>query len=249
LGATDYIEKPSGRNLTEEADRIRSVLRSGVIKNKPIQTFLPKSQTLAKSSKKVVYHRDPLREDLILMGASTGGVEAIKVVLENFDMESPPIVIVQHIPPMFSRTFAERLNQSCAISVSEAKSGEFLEYGHAYIAPGGTQMSLQREGGRLQICISDGLPVNRHKPSVDYLFLSFVPIQRKAKAVAVLLTGMGADGAQGLLALKKAGCWTIAQDEESSVVFGMPKAAIECQAQEEIVSLESMAYHILKSFR
>jgi two-component system chemotaxis response regulator CheB len=161
---------------------------------------------------------------VIALGASTGGTEALKEVLLRLPAAIPPTVIVQHIPPVFSRAFADRLAQLCPFAVKEAEHGDKLRPGLVLIAPGGRQMKLALCGDGLEIRLTDDPPVNRHRPSVDYLFES-VAEHVGAKAVAAILTGMGSDGAAGLLALRKKGARTIAQDEATSVVYGMPKAA------------------------
>ncbi len=248
LGAVDYIEKPNGLNLNTEAERIRHVVKAAG-SNKVKNQFGEFGKRSSKNVSSIpVYHRGP--KDLIVIGASTGGIDAIKVVLESFPKESPPVVIVQHIPELFSKTFADRLSQICPIKVSEARHQEVLEPNHAYIAPGGKQLGVLAQGyNTLVFDVSDAPPVNRHKPSVDFLFKSVLPHTSSYRISAAILTGMGGDGAQGLLELRKAGCYTVAQDEESCVVFGMPKVAIEIGAAADIVPLPSIAYHLFKAFK
>jgi two-component system chemotaxis response regulator CheB len=154
------------------------------------------------------------------MGASTGGVEALKEVLTNLPATLPPIVITQHMPPLFTKSFADRLNKSCAINICEAEDGATLKNGHAYIAKGGLHMLVKGNTIKLQ----DGEAVSSHKPSVDVLFESIAAADGK-HTLGIILTGMGKDGAKGMLALKQAGAFTIGQDEASSLVYGMPKAA------------------------
>lgn len=223
--------------------RKRTALKEETAYEKIFQT--KPSQALKTSS----YKSSEKNKDLILIGASTGGVEALKVVLQGIDSKCPPILIVQHIAEGFSKTLADRLNQACSIKVSEAIHGEVIEPSHAYLAPGGKQMKLQQYAGKLSIEITDDDPVNKHKPSVDYLFNHAVELAGSFRISAGIMTGMGADGASGLLALKKAGILqTIAQDEASSVVFGMPKVAIEMDAAQKIVSLDQFAAELLKPF-
>ncbi|GAA71342.1 two-component system, chemotaxis family, response regulator CheB [Pseudoalteromonas sp. BSi20439] len=156
----------------------------------------------------------------------------------------PPIVITQHIPPVFSTSFAERMQRTCTINVKEAQQGDKLVAGCAYIAPGGLHLRISKQGSALYCQLDDGEAVNRHKPAVDVLFNSLLEIGAK-HIVATLLTGMGSDGAKGLLALKQQGAYTLAQDEFSSVVWGMPKAAIDMGAANEVVPLEKMTQRLL----
>jgi two-component system chemotaxis response regulator CheB len=174
---------------------------------------------------------------LIAIGSSTGGTEALRNLLTQLTPDIPPIVIVQHIPPVFSKAFAERMNSLCPFEVKEAEDGDFVKPGRVLIAPGALQMEVisQRSGG-LQVRITDSPPVNRHKPSVDVLFNSVADVVGK-KAMGIILTGMGADGAKGLLKMRNAGSFTIAQDEETCVVFGMPREAIELGAAEQVAPL------------
>lgn len=194
---------------------------------------------------------DQSNEALILIGASTGGVEALERVLENFPLGSPPVLIVQHIPKMFSYTLAKRLNEVCAIEVLEASGGEILKKSHAYIAPGGKQMRVVNIKGSLRIEINDDPPVGPHKPSVDYLFKSAVNLlsskqPQKMSLAAALLTGMGSDGAQGLKDLRDAGAYTAAQNKKTSVVFGMPAVAIELGAAQDVLPLSHISSALLK---
>jgi len=181
---------------------------------------------------------------VIAIGASTGGTEAIKEVLIRMPKNCPPIVITQHVLPVFSTSFAERMQRTCTINVKEAQQGDKLVAGCAYIAPGGLHLRISKQGSALYCQLDDGEPVNRHKPAVDVLFNSLLEIGAKY-IVATLLTGMGSDGAKGLLALKQQGAYTLAQDEFSSVVWGMPKAAIDIGAANEVVPLDKMTQRLL----
>jgi two-component system chemotaxis response regulator CheB len=176
----------------------------------------------------------------IAVGASTGGTEALRTFLTAMPVDCPPIVIVQHMPEVFTRAFADRLNKECGIEVKEAQDGDRLQNGRALIAPGNRHMLINRKGAELVVQILDGPLVSRHRPSVDVLFRS-VAISIGAKAVGVIMTGMGDDGAQGLCEMKEAGAATIAQDEASCVVFGMPKEAISRGAVDVVVPLERIA--------
>jgi chemotaxis response regulator CheB len=183
--------------------------------------------------------------NLIVIGASTGGVEALRYIFQKLPAQTPPIVIVQHIPATFSGPFSESLNRDSKVRVVEASDGDILRSNTAYIAPGDRQMKLHERNGKLLIQITDDPPVNRFKPSVDYLFHSIAPLAVAKKTKAALLTGMGEDGARGLLALRKAGALTVAQDEKSSVVYGMPKAALELHAAQEVLSLSEIALSLI----
>jgi two-component system chemotaxis response regulator CheB len=156
----------------------------------------------------------------------------------------PPILIVQHIPAVFSEAFANRMDTLCPFKVSEAKDGDIVESGHVYVAPGGKQMKLIKKGAHLQLSITDDEPVNRHKPSVDYLFDSVAAL-KPPKLVSVILTGMGGDGARGMKKLRDLGAATIAQNEESCVVFGMPREAIKLGGAEKILHLDQIADEIV----
>jgi two-component system, chemotaxis family, protein-glutamate methylesterase/glutaminase len=177
---------------------------------------------------------------LIAVGASTGGTEALRVFLTGLPIDCPPVVIVQHMPEVFTRAFADRLNQECGIEVAEARDGDRLQTGQALIAPGNRHMLVDRRGNELVVRIIDGPLVSRHRPSVDVLFRS-VATAVGAKAVGIIMTGMGDDGAQGLSEMKESGADTIAQDEATSIVFGMPKSAISRGAVDIVVPLEYIA--------
>src|SRR5271170_2867531 len=177
---------------------------------------------------------------LIAVGASTGGTEALRVFLTALPTDCPPVVIVQHMPEVFTRAFAERLNRECEIEVEEARDGDRLQTGHALIAPGNRHMLVNRRGEELVVQVIDGPLVSRHRPSVDVLFRS-VAVSIGPKAVGVIMTGMGDDGAQGLSEMKEAGAATIAQDEATCIVFGMPKEAIARGAVDVVVPLERLA--------
>jgi two-component system, chemotaxis family, protein-glutamate methylesterase/glutaminase len=174
------------------------------------------------------------------VGASTGGTEAIRQILERLPDSLPPIVIVQHIPAVFSRAFAERLDRTCRMRVSEAAGGEVLEPGMALIAPGDAHMVVRRRGGRYVIDVCGGPRVCYQRPSVDVLFHSVAEAVER-HAIGVLLTGMGSDGARGMLAMRRAGARTIAQDERTSVVYGMPREADRLGAAERILPLDAIA--------
>ena len=181
---------------------------------------------------------------VIAFGASTGGTEAIRDVLSVMPADSPPIVIAQHIPELFSTSFAARLNSACAVHVAEAKDGQTLLPGHAVVAPGGRHLEVFRDGARYACRVFAGERVNRHIPSVDVLFHS-VADHVGSNAIGIMLTGMGNDGAQGMLAMRDAGAYTLAQDEKSSVVWGMPGSAVRLGAVDEVLSLQKIAPRLM----
>ena len=187
-------------------------------------------------------------EKLICIGASTGGTEATKQVLIDMPADSPAIVITQHMPPGFTHSYAARLDGLCKIRVKEAENGERLLPGHAYIAPGGMHLSVERSGANYIARVQDGELVNRHKPSVDVLFRS-AALVAGPNTLGVMLTGMGADGASAMRTLRDAGSFNIAQDEASCVVFGMPREAIAAGAVHEVVPLASIASRLLEHLR
>lgn len=189
-----------------------------------------------------------VQEKLVFIGASTGGTEAIKEVLTRFPEKMPGILIVQHMPEMFTGSFAKRLDGLCKITVKEAEDGERVKSGFAYIAPGHSHLSIKRVVGGFQCELSRAEPVNRHRPSVDVLFHSAAK-QVGVQALGVMLTGMGKDGAQGMLAMRKAGAYNICQDQESSVVWGMPREATINGAANEVASLADVAARVLARLR
>jgi two-component system, chemotaxis family, protein-glutamate methylesterase/glutaminase len=181
---------------------------------------------------------------VIAVGASTGGTEALRIFLEELPVDIPGIVIVQHMPENFTRSFAERLDSLCKITVKEAQNGDTVSSGKALIAPGNHHMLLKRSGAKYYVEISQGPLVNRHRPSVDVLFRSTAKYAGR-NAIGIIMTGMGDDGARGLLEMKEAGAYTIAQDEQSCIVFGMPKEAIALNAAKKVLSLDKIAPHII----
>jgi two-component system chemotaxis response regulator CheB len=190
----------------------------------------------------------PVTDRIICIGASTGGTEALREVLQALPAQSPGIVIVQHMPEKFTNAFARRLNGICAVEVKEAETGDAVVPGRVLIAPGNQHMVLHRTGMRYSVNVIDGPHVSRHRPSVDVLFRSAAQ-NAGPNAVGILLTGMGDDGARGLLEMREAGSHTVAQDEESSVVFGMPKEAIQRGAAGRVLPLSRIAAEILSQAR
>lgn len=185
-----------------------------------------------------------LSTQLVAIGASTGGTQALEAVLTRLPATTAGIVIVQHMPKKFTAMFAERLNSLCAIEVREAQDGDRVLPGRALIAPGGHHLVLKQNGTQYYVAVTDGPVFNRHKPSVDMLFHSVAAVAGK-QVLGIILTGMGNDGAAGMKAMHDAGAQTIAQDESSCVVFGMPKAAIELGGVDKILPLERIAQEII----
>ncbi|HEV6966773.1 MULTISPECIES: protein-glutamate methylesterase/protein-glutamine glutaminase [Roseateles] len=187
-------------------------------------------------------------EKLIFIGASTGGTEATKDVLINLPADSPAVVITQHMPPGFTKSYAARLDGLCKIRVKEAQDGERILPGHGYIAPGGLHLTIERSGANYVARVQDGEPINRHKPSVEALFLSAAKVVGP-NAIGIMLTGMGADGARAMKVMKDAGAYNYCQDEASCVVFGMPREAIAAGAADEVLPLNQIAAKVLERLR
>ena len=187
-------------------------------------------------------------EKIIFIGASTGGTEATKELLMGLPADAPAVMITQHMPPGFTRNYATRLDGLCRISVKEASDGERVLPGHAYIAPGGLHLSVERSGANYVARVSDGDPVNRHKPSVEVLFLSAARVVGP-NALGVMLTGMGADGARAMKVLRDSGSFNLVQDEATCVVFGMPKEAIAAGAAHEVLPLGAIAPRLIERLR
>ena len=249
LGAIDFVAKPTGAAagvLGDYAEEIIAKVKiaSAARVREQLPTFTQGHEKSARRSLQRGQRRDSGR--LVAIGASTGGTEAIREILEHLPADSPPVVITQHIPATFSRTFAERMNRCSAMTVTEARQGEVILPGHVYIAPGNRHLQVVRQGDGLYCRLADDAPVNRHRPSVDVMFHSVLESVGH-KAVAVLLTGMGQDGARGMLALRQVGACTLAQNEASSIVWGMPGEAVALDAVDEQVDLSRMASRILQA--
>jgi two-component system, chemotaxis family, protein-glutamate methylesterase/glutaminase len=187
-------------------------------------------------------------EKIVFIGASTGGTEATKEVLVHLPADAPAVMITQHMPPGFTRSYATRLDGLCRIAVKEASDGERVLPGHAYIAPGGLHLSVERSGANYVARVRDGEPVNRHKPSVEVLFESAARVVGP-NALGVMLTGMGGDGAKAMRLMREAGSWNVVQDEASCVVFGMPREAIAAGAAHEVLPLQSIAARLIERLR
>ncbi|MCP4431091.1 MAG: chemotaxis response regulator protein-glutamate methylesterase [Gammaproteobacteria bacterium] len=253
-GAVSIIKKPkvSTRQFLEEArvqltDAVKGAARARLSRLKPRTALVepkltadavlssPDGRAMAKTTEKVV-----------VIGASTGGTEAVRQILETLPQDSPGIVVIQHMPEGFTSAFAKRLNDLCRINVKEAEDGDSVLRGHALIGPGNKHSLLKRSGARYYVEVRDGPLVARHRPSVDVLFRSATRYAGK-NAVGVILTGMGDDGAAGMKEMFDAGAYTIGQDESSCVVYGMPKAASEKGGVIEVLSLDQIASGILRA--
>ena len=248
LGAVDFIAKPkmditSGMQQYghEIAEKIRAAMAARLSRHAPIPVAPKHSSDVVLPA---VSNRIASTEKLIIVGASTGGTEAIKEFLIRLPPDCPGILITQHMPEAFTKSFADRLNSLCKITVKEARSGERVLPGHAFVAPGHSHLLLKRSGANYMTELSQAEPVNRHRPSVDVLFRSAANYAGR-NAIGVILTGMGKDGAAGMLEMKHAGAYNLAQNEETCVVFGMPKEAIAVGGVDEIVPLHDMAKRVL----
>ncbi len=267
LGAIDFVAKPKIgvadglRQLSDDiTDKIRVASQARIHRLAPAPAAAspaaagtrPSSAPGAAAAPKPAVSTPLLgrlsTEKLIFIGASTGGTEATKDVLIGLPADSPAVVITQHMPPGFTKNYAARLNGLCKISVKEASDGERILPGHAYIAPGGMHLSVERSGANYIARVQDGDPVNRHKPSVEVLFKSAARVVGP-NAIGIMLTGMGADGAKAMREMKDAGAYCVAQDEASCVVFGMPREAINAGAVQEVLPLSKISQHVLDHLR
>jgi two-component system chemotaxis response regulator CheB len=254
-GAVDIILKPrigAADHLAESGDRIRDVVKAAA--RARVGARRPTARTLDPGTKLTADAMLPppsgaamarTTEMVACLGASTGGTEALREVLQALPANAPGIVIVQHMPAGFTAAFSKRLNSLCEVEVKEAQHGDPVLRGHVLIAPGDKHMLLDRQGARYQVAIKDGPPVSRHRPSVDVLFRSAARAAGR-NAMGVIMTGMGDDGARGLLEMKEAGAVTVAQDEASSIVFGMPKEAIKRGAAAQVLALHDMPDAIVR---
>ncbi len=254
LGAVDFVAKPKigvadGIRLLAQdiTDKIRIAAKAHIRRAPPppapgtAPTAPAKPVTMASLGRAST-------EKIIFIGASTGGTEATKDVLVNLPADSPAVVITQHMPPGFTRSYAARLDGLCKIRVKEAQDGERILPGHGYIAPGGLHLTVERSGANYIARVQDGEPINRHKPSVEALFLSAAKVVGQ-NAIGIMLTGMGADGARAMKVMKDAGSYNYCQDEASCVVFGMPREAIAAGAADEVLPLSQIAGKVLERLR
>lgn len=234
IGAVDYIQKPQMNSLAESSALI--IERLKIAANAKV--------TKKVRGKKAIAHQSFNTHSIVVIGSSTGGTEAVRVILESMPDKIPPILVTQHIPPVFSAAFAARLNELFKFEVREARDGDEIKPNLVLIAPGGQQMGVKKIGDKLIVKVNDDAPVNRHKPSVDYLYKS-VADQGLSNSVAVILTGMGADGAREMKTLRDLGVKTIAQNEQTCVVYGMPREAVAKGGAEHVLPLETIAQKIL----
>jgi len=250
LGAVDFVMKPRATDpealaasTAEIVDKVRTAYRARVSRSRPV---VPSGTAVAQDATRLPdLPPRVVNERLICIGASTGGTEAIRRVITRFPAQCPPVMLVQHMPEMFTGSFAKRLDSLCAINVKEAEHGERILPGHAYLAPGHSHLLLAKRGTHWYCELSKSEPVNRHRPSVDVLFDSVAHLVGPA-AVGALLTGMGKDGARGMLALRKAGAWTVAQNEETCVVYGMPREAANIGGAVDVAPLDEVASRICR---
>ena len=245
-GAVEVLSKPGssfsvGEMRQQLADKIRAAARVTVSQKTAANTTIGAvsvgGSALQETTNKV-----------IAMAASTGGTEALRSILVNLPPTIPGVVVVQHMPPNFTKAFAERLNQQCRLDVSEAQNGDSVVSGRVLIAAGNGHLLLKRSGARYYVSVKDGPMVNHQRPSADVLFKSTAE-NAAANALGIILTGMGADGARGLLQMKEAGAITIAQDEKSCVIYGMPKEAVKRGAAGKVLALNRIPREIVSTFR
>ncbi len=261
LGAVDFVAKPKldvAQGLAGYAEEIVDKIRAAAASHPRPAAAPPRAAALpevpAKLSADAVLARSPslsrfrTTERVIGIGASTGGTEAIKDVLRELPPDMPGIVVTQHIPEAFSGPFAKRLDTACALTVVEARDGQAILPGHAYVAPGNRHLLVARDGARFLCRLNDGPPVNRHKPSVDVMFRSLAQ-SAGPNAVAVMLTGMGADGAEGTGEMRAAGAPVVAQDERTSVVWGMPGEVVRRGLADDVLPLPRIAARLIELAR
>ena len=256
LGAVDFFAKPStdlASSLADSAQEICAKVKLAAQTRPRARTAAPRLEVPPRLSADAVLPRDQAPgtrggSAVIAIGASTGGTEAVRVILDSMPPDAPPILVTQHIPAAFSGPFAARMDRTSAMRVCEAQDGQPIQAGHVYVAPGSHHLLAMWDGAKYVCRLHDGPQVNRHKPSVDVLFRSMAA-SAGAATIGVLLTGMGDDGARGLLELKQAGAATLVQDEASSVVWGMPGAAWKLGAAAEMLPLDHIAARLLSLSR
>ena len=247
-GAIDFVTKPSAdvaRGLNDMLEELRAKVK--MVAGANVSGHKKERNVAAKGSKLSAHALAESTDKVVAIGASTGGTEAIRNVITLFPADMPGVIIVQHMPAGFTRMFAERLNEQCAMSVKEAENGDRIMAGRVLIAPGDFQMTVRRSGGTYLVDIKEGEKVCGHRPSVEVMMQS-VAKHVGANAIGVMLTGMGHDGADGMVAMRKAGSKTFAQDEATSVVYGMPKEAFERGGAERLVPIHNMASAVMNLF-
>ena len=245
MGTKEFLEESTIRLCDVVKAAAKANLRLKKVPSNPI-VVTPKLSADAVLSKSYAHSMIKTTEIVVVVGASTGGTEALAVFLKDLPNDCPGVVVVQHMPEIFTKTFANRLDEECRISVKEAENGDAILRGHALIAPGNKHTLVKRSGAKYYVEVIDGPLVNRHRPAVDVLFRSTAQYAG-SNAIGIIMTGMGDDGAKGLLEMKEAGALTIAQDERTCVVFGMPKEAIKLNAVDRILPLEQIASFVLKN--
>lgn len=260
LGAVDFVAKPKIgvsdglRQLAEEiTDKVRIAARATMRRPAPAVAAAPGAAPAPVNKEPPPpAPASPLgrlsTEKIVFIGASTGGTEATREVLVNLPADCPAVMVTQHMPPGFTKSYAARLDGLCRIRVAEARDGERVLPGHAYIAPGGRHLSVERSGANYVARVTDGDPVNRHKPSVEVLFRSAARVLGP-NAIGIMLTGMGADGARAMREMREAGAHNLVQDEATCVVFGMPREAIAAGAAHEVLPLNQIAGKLLEKLR
>jgi two-component system chemotaxis response regulator CheB len=247
LGAVDFVSRPRidiAHGMQESADEIVAKIRAAALAR--VRLRAPQTAEAGRGPGAAVARpaSGGSTGKLIIVGASTGGTEAIREFMEPLPPDTPGILVTQHMPEAFTRSFARRLDGVCRITVKEAEDGERILPGHAYIAPGHSHLLVRRRGVNYVAELSGSAPVNRHRPSVDVLFRSAAANVGR-NAIGVILTGMGRDGAAGMREMHDAGAWNIAQDEDSCVVFGMPKEAINSGGVDEVLPLKSISRAVI----
>lgn len=250
-GAVEIIEKPkfaTNQELEKYKTRLLRAIQTSALAN-----VKEKSSLIADESFFIKKYKFPnisinKNDFIIAIGASTGGTEAIKRIIENIPKDFPPIVITQHMPAGFTKSFSERLNNHSQANVKEAETNDIILPGNVYIAKGDRHLVVKKNSGKYYIRLDDTLPVNRHKPSVDVLFNSVTKTYQK-NAIGIILTGMGSDGAKGLKNMKQNGAYTIAQDEASCIVFGMPKVAINIGAVDQVIPIYDIAEFLKQTIK
>lgn len=252
LGAIDFIAKPAStaaHALQDYAEEIHAKVRAAhAARHRLHVAQRPPSEPERSGPELPRLGAAQLTERLVCIGASTGGTEAIREVITRFPAEMPGIVMTQHMPELFTPSFARRLDGLARVRVKEAEHNERILPGHAYLAPGHSHLRVRRSGGHYYCELDAGPPVNRHRPSVDVLF-DTAAAEAGARAVGVILTGMGKDGARGMLSMRQAGAWTIGQDQASCVVYGMPREAAAIGAVAEVAPLSEIAERIMLALR
>jgi two-component system, chemotaxis family, protein-glutamate methylesterase/glutaminase len=251
-GAVEVIEKPKLRTTDElvkyKDELLRAIKAASLAKVRkivPKKKIETKEEEIVAESAFVLSTKINVNNFAIAIGASTGGTEAIKRILEEVPINFPPIVITQHMPVGFTKSFSNRLNQLSKITVKEAEDGDLLQVGHAYVARGDRHLVITKKANKFYAKLDDSPLVNRHKPAVDMLFDSVADVFGR-NAIGIILTGMGADGSKGLKTMKEKGAYTIAQDEESCIVFGMPKVAIKIGAADTVLPIFTIVEHLMK---